>query len=73
MVRGMETTIITRSKLYPAPGSSYRFAWRWLYKVNGDHACDTLSQARGIAKRLYPNTVIVEAWKTSNSEAGNAQ
>jgi len=56
-------TRISRSKLYPTPGTNPRFAWRWLYRVNGNHECSTIAQARGIARRLYPGTRIVEEWK----------
>ena len=59
----MKTVIITRFKLLPTPGTNYRFAWKWAYHVNGDHATDTLASARDIAKRLFPGATIVEAWK----------
>ncbi len=41
---------ITRSRLYQR---NARFQWKWIYQVNGDHDCDTLAQAKEIAKRLY--------------------
>lgn len=63
---------ITRSKLYPAPGRSYRFAWKWLYTVDYGRAIlsggltkadgfDTLASARRHAKQnAAPGQAIVE-------------
>lgn len=59
----MIKTIITRQKQYALPGQNRLFSWKWLYHINDSHTCDTLSQARDIAKRLYPETEICEAWK----------
>lgn len=63
MLERKSVTTITRSKLYPTPGKNYRLAWKWHYEVNGNHGCDTLAQARNIARKLYPGQPIIEAWK----------
>ena len=28
-----ESAIVTREKNYPMPGSNYKFAWKWIYRV----------------------------------------
>lgn len=54
---------ITREKLYATPGCNVRFAWKWLYSVDGVAIGTLLAEARGWAKRRFPSATIVEAWK----------
>ena len=48
--RSTAQALITRERQYQRRG---RWAWRWIYYVNGDHGTDTLISAKGIARRLY--------------------
>lgn len=63
---------VTRSKLYPTPGRSYRFAWKWLYTVTipGEPYTfdgDTLGWVRSLCKSKAPRLPIVYAWKTEEA------
>ena len=64
---------VTRSKLYPTPGRSYRFAWKWLYTVAipGEPYTfdgDTLSWVKSLCKSKAPGMPIIYAWKTEEEE-----
>jgi hypothetical protein len=63
------TCTVTRSKLYPTPGRSYRFAWKWIYTVTipGEPYTfdgDTLGWVKSLCKSKAPGMPIVYAWKT---------
>jgi hypothetical protein len=65
---------VTRSKLYPTPGRSYRVAWKWIYTVAipGEPYTfdgDTLSWVRSLCKRKAPELPIVYAWKEPAAHA----
>ena len=60
---------ITREKLYPTSGKSYRFAWKWLYSVLGLDVelsgFDRLDSARNAAKRHGATSIELE-WETKD-------
>lgn len=59
---------ISRSKVYPCPGTNYRVAWKYVYTVvvPGEpypFDGDSLSWARGLAKRYANGRKIVCTWE----------
>jgi hypothetical protein len=67
----MTACTVTRSKLYPTPGRSYRLAWKWIYTVTipGEPYTfdgDTLSWVKALCKRKAPGAPIVYAWKVES-------
>lgn len=69
--QAMRTYRITRSKLYPTPGTNYRVAWKWLYDVELDGARifsgydrldSTISAIRRFARSRGETAEIVKAW-----------
>lgn len=52
---------ITRGKLYPTPGTNYRFAWKWLYTVHypGGSASGSKSEVLWIANKKAKETGLL--------------
>lgn len=63
----MQIVTITRDKLYPVPGRSYRFAWKWLYSYAIDNASAVeygtdLASLKGMLRRKYPQARLITVW-----------
>jgi hypothetical protein len=62
---------ISRSKLYPTPGRSSLFAWKWIYTVTvpGEPYSfdgDTLAWARRIAASKADGRPVIMTWKVAS-------
>jgi hypothetical protein len=54
---------ITRRQVIPTPGRNFRFAWRWLYAVNGVDIGTSLKSAESWAKQRGMKPV--RAWEAA--------
>lgn len=62
---------ISRRKIYPTPGRSYRVAWKWIYDVTAPDGgeilsgVDLLSIARRVAREAARTWggMVIESWR----------
>ena len=74
--------VLNRSKVYKLPNQGWRTDWKWAYHADdlwypdwhhfAGHTVGrfrTLSEARELLKRLYPDRPLIESWKAPRTEA----
>jgi hypothetical protein len=58
---------ISRDKLYPTPGRSYRVSWKWIYSYSIDGGTSIeygtgLSSLTDMLKRKHRDALIEKGW-----------